>query len=153
MRQQARNEESPELGRSLWLPAPGELIANRFLIEALAATGGMGAVFRARDLSNGESVAIKFVRLTRELALERFAREAQVLSELHHPAIVRYITHGPTGRDGMYLAMEWLEGDDLARTLTRVQLSFTQTEPYRVELGIDERLAQQTRRPAGLLEH
>ena len=47
-----RGAETPEL-------ASGERLNGRFLVEALAASGGMGSVYRARDLSSGELVALR----------------------------------------------------------------------------------------------
>src|SRR5262249_4574208 len=50
---------------------------------------------------------------------ERFAREAKLLAELQHPGIVTYVAHGETDTGQAYLAMEWLEGEDLAQRLRR----------------------------------
>src|SRR5262249_59105487 len=81
---------------------------------------GMGAVYRARDEQTGGTVALKLLQHgeSPEMA-ERFAREARVLSELHHPGIVAYLGHGETEAGAPYLAMEWLEGEDLAQRLSR----------------------------------
>src|SRR5262249_11411319 len=94
---------------------PGEIIADRFRIERLAGAGGMGAVFRATDLEGGGKVAIKVLAGHGDEG--RFVREAAVLSALDHPAIVRYSAHGRTPQGSPYLAMEWLEGEDLAARL------------------------------------
>ena len=69
---------------------PGAVIADRFEIETIAEIGGMGTVFRAKDGASGEPAALKFMRSTGATAQEkdRFAREAQVLSDLKHPGIV-----------------------------------------------------------------
>ncbi|MEY4508872.1 MAG: hypothetical protein RLZZ450_994 [Pseudomonadota bacterium] len=96
---------------------PGELLADRFLIECLAGVGGMGAVYKAKDLATKGFAAIKIVGKPRENDVERFAREAAVLSELSHPAIVRYIAHGLTSRGAPFLAMEWLDGHELSVAL------------------------------------
>jgi len=94
---------------------PGTIVANRFEIERLAGKGGMGAVYRAQDRKTGAPAAIKVVR---EEApgnhQERLVREAQLLAELQHPSIVKYLALGTTDRGWPYLAMEWLEGEDLA---------------------------------------
>src|SRR5262249_45112114 len=58
---------------------------------------------------------------------ERFAREAQLLSELHHPGIVSYVAHGQTPQGLRFLAMEWLEGEDLAQRLSRGALPLGET--------------------------
>src|SRR5678815_5699148 len=59
----------------------------------------------------------------RELRTARFAREIQLLSELTHPGIVRYVAHGTTSTGTMFLAMEWLDGEDLGPRLEREPLT------------------------------
>ena len=102
---------------------PGDVLADRFALEAVAGSGGMGTVFRARDRSNGEVVAIKALRAGSGDTGQRFAREIRVLAQLHHPAIVRHVADGvaPTGE--MWLAMEWLEGESLQQRLARAGLT------------------------------
>jgi serine/threonine protein kinase len=53
----------------------------------------------------------------------RFAREVQLLSELSHPGIVRYIAHGVTPAGAPFLVMEWLDGEDLGHRLERAPLT------------------------------
>jgi hypothetical protein len=100
----------------------GEVLSGRFAIERLAGSGGMGAVYRATDRVTGAPVALK-VRKGRDKDEERFAREVQVLAELNHPAIVRYVAHGETAQGQPYLAMEWLEAEDLSLRLARARLT------------------------------
>src|SRR5262245_34687671 len=76
----------------------GEVLNERFRVGELAGTGGMGAVFRATDLETDQPVAIKVVSCGAHDNVERFMREARVLSELNHPCIVRYHAHGETAR-------------------------------------------------------
>ena len=97
----------------------GEVIAERFEILELAQAGGMGAVYRARDRLTGEQVAVKVARDVGSEHDDRFLREAALLAELRHPAIVRHVAHGRAAGGVPYLAMEWLDGEDLARRLTR----------------------------------
>lgn len=101
----------------------GELLANRFAIETIAGTGGMGTVYRAIDRYTGKLVALKLLHSSDAVSSERFSREAQLLSELCHPGIVAYIAHGSTLDGQYYLAMEWLQGEDLAVRLLRRTLS------------------------------
>jgi tetratricopeptide (TPR) repeat protein len=101
----------------------GELIAERFALERIAGTGGMGTVYRARDQTGGAPVALKVLSAHDTLRAERFAREARILAQLSHPGIVRYISHGTTFHGEMYLVMEWLEGEDLAQRLQRAPLT------------------------------
>jgi hypothetical protein len=99
----------------------GEVLSERFVVERLAGSGGMGAVYRALDRLSGSPVALK-VMTARGQHEDRFAQEARVLSELNHPAIVRYVAHGLTSDGQPYLAMQWLEGEDLAQRLARSRL-------------------------------
>ena len=109
------------------MPEPHEIIADRFEVERLARSGGMGNVYRARDRQSGDTVALKILRDTRASNAERFIREARVLADLKHPGIVRYITHGQMPGGSLYLAMEWLEGEDLADRLGRGELTFAES--------------------------
>ncbi|WP_437693236.1 serine/threonine-protein kinase [Sorangium sp. So ce176] len=96
-----------------------EVIAGRFVVEGEAASGGMGTIYRAHDRVGGAAVALKIVRLRSAIQIERFEREAALLAALVHPGIVRYVAHGSTPAGDRYLAMEWLEGEDLAARLAR----------------------------------
>ncbi len=78
----------------------------------------MGTVYRARDLETGQTVAVKILPGNLASEHQRFVHEAHTLVELSHPAIVGYVAHGVD--DGQrFLAMEWLEGEDLADRLAR----------------------------------
>jgi serine/threonine protein kinase len=107
---------------------PGDVVDQRFAIERFAAVGGMGAVYRARDLHTGVPVALK-VLLNAPLheAELRFEREALTLAELDHPGIVRHVAHGATMDGSRYLAMEWIDGEDLAARIRRAPLSAAET--------------------------
>ena len=67
--------------------APGTEIGGAYVIEAPISTGGMGAVHRARRVSDGAPVAIKQPLLERDAL--RFRIEARLLSRLRHPRVVR----------------------------------------------------------------
>jgi eukaryotic-like serine/threonine-protein kinase len=105
----------------------GEIVGDRFLVEERAGSGGMGAVYRAQDLSTGAPAALKIMARPRRSGAERFAREARVLAELSHPAIVRYLTHGIAPSGLPFLAMDWLEGEDLAARLGRSRLRVSES--------------------------
>ena len=104
----------------------GRLVADRFEIDLLAGSGGMGSVYRAWDRSSGSYVAFKL--LHGKAGSERFAREAELLSGLKHPGVVRYVGSGVTAEGEPYLAMEWLAGETLSARIERGPL------------GIDEAL-------------
>ncbi|HET6149375.1 MAG TPA: protein kinase [Polyangia bacterium] len=104
------------------------IIAGRFAIEREAGAGGMATVYRARDLTTGDVVALKWLSSNAAADAERFTQEAQILADLVHPAIVRYVAHGmasdwratgPADRHPArpYLVMEWLDGHDLGARL------------------------------------
>ena len=100
---------------------PGSIIVDRFEIDELAGTGGMGAIYRATDRTTKGPVAIKVLHgaATSSVDMNRFLREAQVLAELRHPGIATHIAHGymPDGRP--FLAMELLCGEVLTGHLSR----------------------------------
>ena len=106
---------------------PGTVIANRFVLGQEAGAGGMGTVFRAVDQRDGAAVALKLLRGHEAIDVERFEREAGILAELRHPGVVRYVAHGISGAGERYLAMEWLDGEDLAARLLRRRLSVSES--------------------------
>ena len=102
----------------------GDVLAGRFEIERLAEKGGMGAVYRARDLASGQPVALKVLHTYAMGEAARMEREAQALMKVRHPGIVRYVAHGTLDEDEgrPYLAMEWLDGEDLRQRTRRKEL-------------------------------
>ena len=95
------------------------IVGGRFEILSLAGRGGMGRVFRSRDTQTGAIVALKLLSLQGEETTMRFRRETDALARLEHPGIVRYVAGG-TDEDGApFLAMEWIEGEDLRARLKR----------------------------------
>lgn len=81
----------------------------------------MGRIFKACDRLSGRFVALKVV--FREDFAQRFLRESALLAELNHPAVVKYVCHGRTAAGDPYLAMEWLDGEDLQHLLDRYRQS------------------------------
>lgn len=78
----------------------------------------MGTVFFAPDLTRGHRVAVKLMALRGQADVERFDRECRTLAATSHPGVVRHLAHGalPDGR--RYPAMEWVEGETVARRPT-----------------------------------
>src|SRR5262245_45095422 len=99
-------------------PWIGQVLAERYRIDARLGGGGMGTVYRAQHLALDRPVAVKLLhpRLTRDIAVaRRFDREALATSKLDHPNCVRTIDAGTT-KDGVkYLVMELLEGRELIK--------------------------------------
>jgi tetratricopeptide (TPR) repeat protein len=94
-------------------------LGDRFVLQGLLGQGGMGTVYRALDERSGSAVAIKLLSTTNAQAEARFHREAEALACVSHPGIVRYIAHGRAPDGQPYLAMEWIEGEDLCAHLER----------------------------------
>ncbi len=106
-----------------WVPPQPQDLAAVFPgyeIEALIARGGMGAVYRARQLSLNRTVAIKLLPFdlgVREDFAERFRREATALARLSHPHIVGVHDFGQADDGHYFMVMEFVEGSDLAARL------------------------------------
>lgn len=98
------------------------MIDGRFMIDRVAATGGMGTVYRAYDTLTGDQVALKVLNAVGG-ATWRFAQEAEIARVIDHPFVVQYVAHGHTTDGAPYLALEWLDGEDLATRLSRGPLS------------------------------
>lgn len=99
---------------------PGHRL-GAYVLEDVVGSGSAGTVYRAHHVATGQIVALKHV--TEREMLGRFRREAAALQRFAHDAIVRYIDHG-NADGGMYLAMEWLAGEDLDARLRRGALGF-----------------------------
>ncbi|HSG38573.1 MAG TPA: serine/threonine-protein kinase, partial [Thermoanaerobaculia bacterium] len=83
--------------------------------------GGMGVVYRARDVVSGRTVALKVLHPLRTREEEhrlRFLREAEILTRLDHPNIVRVFETGEAGGRA-YICMELLTGEPLGRWIRR----------------------------------
>ncbi|XXR64601.1 protein kinase [Sorangium sp. So ce388] len=103
-----------------------DLVEDRFEIEQLAGSGGMGDVYRARDRLSGEAVALKVLQRSSVRDLSRLSQEAEALVTLRLPGVVQYVAHGMTGAGRPYLAMEWLEGVTLEERLAAGPLSIAE---------------------------
>ena len=156
-----RDERPRELAATLGaILEPGSVVAGRFEVVELVDSGGMGSVYRAIDLLDGRrAIALKVIRdqpaphsgglsigspeprtsLDTQQLLDSFQREAELLANLRHPSIVKYVLHGRTASGAPYLAMEWVEGEDLKTKLRREPLTVAQT--LRLGLRVAEGLA------------
>jgi serine/threonine-protein kinase len=104
-------------------PGSGErqVLARRYQILALLGAGGMGTVYRARDLELEENVALKVLR--RELCdapgiLERFRREVKLARRVTHRNVARVFDIGEHEGE-KFLTMELVEGEPLSAVLAR----------------------------------
>ena len=100
----------------------GDLVAGKYRIERVLGVGGMGIVVAARHEELDQLVAIKFVRddaLGNDDAVERFLREARSAAKLKSEHVARVLDVGRLETGAPYMVMEFLDGTDLAQTLTR----------------------------------
>lgn len=108
--------------------APKTIIDDRFEIISVRGAGGQGTVYEARQLVLDRRVALKLMRYAvDDLEVSgRFLLEAKVLSAISHKNLPQFYGYGIVDRDP-YIAMEWLEGETLARRLsTRGKLSIAE---------------------------
>src|SRR5215472_15127836 len=102
--------------------APGALLAGRYRIVAALGKGGMGEVYRADDLTLGQTVALKF--LPPHLAddpdrLARFRKEVAIARRVSHPNVCRVYDLAEVDNQP-FLTMEYVDGEDLASLLRRI---------------------------------
>ena len=114
-----------------------------YVLEAALASGGMGAVYRARNRVTGQLRALKVVRAdlgNQKDFIDRFVREATIASQLRHPNLVETLEPGIDG-ETVYLPMELLIGETLAARLKRVQ-RFTMAEAASIIVPVAEAVHQ-----------
>src|ERR1700722_8528265 len=97
----------------------GHLLAQRYEVMGLLGEGGMGAVYKARDVELSRIVALKVIRpdLARNRAiLDRFKQELILATQVTHRNVVRIYDLGEA--EGIkFITMEYVEGEDLAAVL------------------------------------
>ena len=103
--------------------SPGTMLGGRYRLDERIASGGMGDVWRCVDDVLGRTVAVKILlpSLLEEPGFtERFRVEARTMATINHPGVVDIYDYGSDPKAGAYLVMEYVEGDALSRTLSRV---------------------------------
>jgi serine/threonine protein kinase len=102
----------------------GRVLHERYEIIDLLGSGGMGAVYEAKDNRfGGAAVALKETYADEDLTRAAFTREAQLLANLTHDAFPKVRDYFSEG-DVHYLVMELIRGDDLAETLQKRKAPF-----------------------------
>ncbi|MBF6328684.1 protein kinase domain-containing protein [Nocardia transvalensis] len=105
----------------------GALIADRYRLQRLIATGGMGQVWEALDTRLDRRVAVKVLKA--EFSADptfrhRFRTEAKTTAQLNHPGIAGIYDYGetmdPQGGETAYLVMELVQGEPLNAVLNRL---------------------------------
>jgi len=95
---------------------------DHFRLDAEVARSGMATLFRATDLRNGQTVAVKVPHAEMQddpVLIERFRRELEIGQELDHPGVVKTIAVEAPSRP--YMVLEWVEGRLLRSLLNEQQ--------------------------------
>src|ERR1041384_4583590 len=101
---------------------PGGLVTPAIQLARLLGQGGMGSVWVAEHLRLRTQVVVKFIAEAQSLpadALQRFEREATLAAQAKSAHVVQVYDHGVSLQGRPYIAMELLEGEDLARRIER----------------------------------
>ncbi|MFW5927132.1 MAG: protein kinase domain-containing protein, partial [Wenzhouxiangella sp.] len=119
----------------------GTVLAERYRIEEVIGVGGMGMIYRARDLQLDADVALKLLRTDQRPdpdALDRLRREVLLARRVSHPNVVR--SHD-LGRDGdiVFLTMDYIPGQTLRERLA--ESTFSVEQAIRLGIQLAEALA------------
>lgn len=116
----------------------GEIVGERYRIDAVVGAGGMATVFEAFDQTLERAVAVKVMRrevIAEADQLERFRREARAAAKLTHPHIVTVIDAGEEN-NRPYIVFEYVEGETLKQRIkSGGPLPVTESVAYAIEIG------------------
>src|SRR5438477_7095923 len=114
-------------------PLIGVVLSERYRILRKIGEGGMGCVYQAEHALIEKRVALKilFQDLTRRPDLvARFLQEAKSASRIGQENVIDISDFGQSADGLVYIAMEFLDGEDLGKTLrSEKQLAWTRTRP------------------------
>jgi eukaryotic-like serine/threonine-protein kinase len=114
----------------------GILLSERYLIQEVIGVGGMGSVYRARDMHFPNVMKLVAVKeminlapdpMVRQTIVQNFEREANILVSLSHPSIPKIFDYF-TKDDRSYLVIEYVQGRDLEAILNQTQGFFNEDQ-------------------------
>jgi serine/threonine-protein kinase len=111
-------------------------ILDHYRVDALVAETGMTTIFRATDKETGRLVAIKVPHASMEVDpvfSERFKREEEIGTSMHHPNVMQIFPHQDHSRS--FMVMEWVPGK-LLRTILNEQGKLPSDRAIRITVGI-----------------
>jgi len=120
----------------------GRLLSGRYRIEAVVGTGGMAIVYRALDIQEKKTVAIKVLRREYESDMEfvrRFSREAEAAAKMSHENIVNLLDVG-IDDEIRYIVMEFVDGQTLKEMIRiegRIQPDLALRMTIRILAAVD----------------
>ncbi|MBY0549331.1 MAG: serine/threonine protein kinase [Candidatus Obscuribacterales bacterium] len=131
----------------------GTTIDQRYELLELIGYGGMGEVFKARELRFERLAAVKVLQssyLSSQHSLSRFSQEGKILSRLSHPNIIKVYRYGIWQKRCPYIAMEYIQGGSLsdliasrgalpAQFVIRVGIEICQALQYAHDAGVTHR--------------
>jgi hypothetical protein len=96
--------------------AAGTLFAGKYELLSVVGSGGMGIVYKARQVMLDKQVAVKTVlsAMPSDHAIRRFQQEGKAASRLSHPNVISIFDFGISANGKPYLVMDWVEGSTLA---------------------------------------
>jgi serine/threonine protein kinase len=121
----------------------GSVLERRYRVLERLGTGGMGTVYLAEHITLARKLAIKVLKEDISQHPEfvaRFMREARAASAIAHPNVIEVLDTGTLPNGSAYFVMEYLQGEDLARTLQR-ELQLPWSRVRHIALQICDALA------------
>ena len=125
--------------------APGTIVGGSYRIEALVGRGGMGVVYRARDLELDRRVALKLhTRRTDERHMDQLMREAKAMARLSHPNVLTVFEVGQhtlvhelsdASSTRLFIAMEYVDGGTLGEWIARNKPAWREIVDVFVQAG------------------
>ena len=98
----------------------GTVVDERYEILATIGSGGLGTVYRARDVNDNVVVAVKMLNIPGDEAQRRFLREFNILSRIRHPRIVRS-HHWGVYQGKPYFSMDFICGRNLSELIASME--------------------------------
>lgn len=103
----------------------GHLFVEKFEILSMLGSGGMGVVYKARQIDLERLVALKILTLDLSVnsdSSKRFEREAKLLSKLSNRHFCKFYQYGLLEHGVAYIAMEYVEGQSLRQVLLEKEI-------------------------------
>ncbi|MBY0357752.1 MAG: serine/threonine-protein kinase [Candidatus Obscuribacterales bacterium] len=105
-------------------PLLGTVLNNTYEIQEVIGRGGMGLVYKARDILMERAVAIKMLHahlVSDQSSIQRFQREARLASAIDHPNIITVYDFGISQAGQPYLIMDFIQGESLSYAIEQVR--------------------------------
>jgi len=102
--------------------SPGDIVAERYRIEAAIGRGGSATVYRAVDSNSQQPVALKMMHMVIDptgVERKRFEREARLAQKIRHPHVAALLDFGQTHDNVPFMVLQLLEGCSLKTAIIR----------------------------------